>query len=405
MLGLGLFFLTLALSAFFSGSETSYVSANRLKFFLRSRAQTGKKFKKALFLNAEKFLTVTLVGNNVVMVACSSLAVLVLSPWLPQSVLPFFTAVLLLLFGEILPKYIARQMPNRLLRFIPPLYVFFHVILFPLIKLAEWVAEFVVKVLGGGDDTVTTFFKKHDLPILIREYSSFGAFRLYEQLLVKRTLQFGDKKISKVMIPRTDIQGVEAGTPFPEIQRMFIKTGLSRLPVYQDSLDNITGFLYVLDLLDGDKDMERILRHPVFFPENMYVVDALQSLREQRTSIAVVVDEHGGTAGLVTIEDILERILGSIYDEFDMEESHVKMLKNGTIIATGRTEIDDLVERYHLDIPSGDYATLAGYLESRLGYIPKEFEVIRLGNYQFDILRADSTKIQVVKITILDYSG
>lgn len=401
MLGFALFLFTLVLSAFFSGSETSYVSANRLKFFLRSREQNGKLLEKSLFLNAEKFLIVTLVGNNVVMVTCSTLAVLVFTPYLPESLLPLFTAGLLLLFGEIFPKYIAQQIPNRLLHYIPSIVVFFYILLYPLIKLAEWVSEFVVKVFGGGTDTVTTFFKRHDLPILVREYSSFGVFHRYEQLLLKRTLQISEKKISKVMIPRTDIVGIEMKTPFPEIQRLFSKTGLSRILVYKDNIDHIIGFLYVLDLLNGGKNIKKIVREPVIFPENMYVVDALQKLRDRRISIAVVVDEHGGTAGLVTVEDILEKIIGSVYDEFDLEESYVKMLKNGAIIANGRTEIDTLVERYHLQIPTGDYTTLAGYLENYLGYIPKEFEIILLGNYRFEILRADSTRILVVKINII----
>ncbi|NOY61432.1 MAG: HlyC/CorC family transporter [Calditrichaeota bacterium] len=369
-----LFFILFLLGAFFSSSETAYVASNRLK--LRLKAHEQKKDKKLFqFLtDAPRFLTTTLVGNNVVIVACSSASIVLLSPYLSETLLVLITTVFLLLFSEILPKSIAQQIPNRFLKVMGGGVNLFYYLLLPLIKLARLMSQVLVRMFGGVDLDVETFFKKSDLPILIREYSSSSTLSKEDRELVNRAVVIGDKRLHDVMVHRTEIIGVEMGTSIDEIISLFRKTGYSRFPIYEDSLDDVRGFIYVLDILNTKaSEPKSLIRPAVFFPETMRAINALHKLRKKRISVAIVVDEHGGTAGLVSIEDIVEELFGEIADEYDKEAKITKRGQKSIILTRGREEIEELVERYGLNIPKGDYVTLAGFIEAQLGHIPNTF--------------------------------
>ncbi|NIA29408.1 MAG: DUF21 domain-containing protein [Actinobacteria bacterium] len=394
-----LLFILFLLGAFFSSSETAYVASNRLK--LRLKAHEQKKDKKLfLFLtDAPKFLTTTLVGNNVVIVACSSASVVLLSPYLSETLLVLITTVFLLLFSEILPKSIAQQIPNRFLKVMGGGVNIFYYLLLPLIKLARFMSQVLVRMFGGVDLDVETFFKKSDLPILIRKYSSSNTLSKEDRELVNRAVVIGDKRLHDVMVHRTEIIGVEMGTSIDEIISLFRKTGYSRFPIYEDSLDDVRGFIYVLDILNTKaSDPKSLIRPAVFFPETMRAINALHKLRKKRISVAIAVDEHGGTAGLVSIEDIVEELFGEIADEYDKETKITKRGQESIILTRGREEIEELVERYGLNIPKGDYVTLAGFIEARLGHIPKAGEKIRLQDFEVIIIEASPTKILKVEI-------
>jgi len=394
-----LFFILFLLGAFFSSSETAYVASNRLK--LRLKAHEKKKDDKLFqFLtDAPRFLTTTLVGNNVVIVACSSVAVVLLSPYLSETLLVLTTTIFLLLFSEILPKSVAQQIPNRILKFIGRGINLFYYLLLPLIKLARLMSQVLVRLFGGVDLDVETFFTKSDLPILLREYSSSDTLSKEDRELVKRAVVIGDKRLHDIMVHRTEIIGVEMRTSIDEIISLFRKTGYSRFPVYKDSLDDVRGFIYVLDILNTKgSEPKSLIRPAVFFPETMRAINALHKLRKKHISIALAVDEHGGTAGLVTIEDIVEELFGEIADEYDQKAKITKRVQKSIILTSGREEIDELVERYGLNIPKGDYVTLAGFIEAQLGRIPKAGEKIRLPDFEVTILEASLTKILKVEI-------
>lgn len=397
-MALFLFILTLFLSALFSGSETAYVSSNRIKLFLRTRDPQQYRIHDFLIQSDRRFLTSTLVGNNVVMVACSSLAVIVFSPFLSESVLVLFTSAFLLLFGEILPKSIATLIPNRLSRNTPSILFIFYILFYPLIWLSEHVSSFLTRLLREKESQASLIFTKAELPMLVNEYAQRGLLDASGHFLFHRALEIGDKRVADVMVPRTEMIALEKNTPRTDILKAFNKTGFSRLPIFADEIDHIEGLLYVLDFIPFSEDHSLHLRPALFFPSQMRVMDALKQFKQERTSMAIVVDEHGGTAGLVTIEDIVEELFGSIIDEYDISEALVHKESESTLIADGRTEIENLRLYHNLNLPTGDYVTIGGLIEDRLGTIPEKGKQIKIGHYLVTVLDVDPTRIKQVRI-------
>lgn len=398
MLETTLFVLTLVLSALFSGSETAYVAANRMKIRIAFRENDGSSATATLLKSDQRFLATTLVGNNIVMVACSSLAVVVFSTFINEALLVLFTTMILLLFGEIFPKSITSQIPNRSLRFTIHTLTIFYILFYPLILLAEQLSHFFVWIFNREPES-SKIFSKYNLMVLVREYSSRTNTQHYYQRILSRALRFRDKKLWDVMIPRTDIKGVQQGESLESIKTIFEESGFSRLPVYNGDLDDIRGFLYVLDFYRADFGTMPPLRPPYFLPESNKVIDALKKMQEARVSMAVTVDEHGGTAGLVTIEDMVEKLVGAINDEFDLKKKHVKSSGESTLIVDGKTSVDELRERYHFDIPEGDYVTIAGLIIDVLGSIPGAGESIDFDSFKARVLDASETKIIKVWLT------
>ena len=393
-----IFVLTLLLSGYFSGSETAYVASNRLRY--QARKQENKGIDHTLFLlaDSQRFLTTTLVGNNIVMVACSSIAVVLFSPYISESLMVLVTSVSLLIFGEILPKLVAQQMPNRLTRISAPLMVVFYILFYPLNKIAGWMSQAAVNLLRGSHSEVNNFMKKQDLLILVRDYISSQTLSTHDRKLISRAIKIGDIRVSDIMVPRTDIAGIEDDTPVQEVYDLFIKTGYSRFPVYHQDMDNILGFLYYHDLLQPVTEIKSLVHDALVIPETAKAIHAMNMLKREGKSIALIIDEHGGTAGIITLENVVEQVFGSIYDEFDTHSSRIRAFNESTIVASGRTEVEDLIEQHKLPIPRGDYVTISGYLQDVLGYIPKTGDKVRLPFAVITILKADDTKITDVKI-------
>jgi len=391
-----LFVLTLILSAFFSGSETAFVSANRLKLLISQHDDRGRPFSSPL-KTEERILTSTLVGNNIMMVACSSLAVVVFSSFISSTALVFFTTSFLLLFGEILPKSIAVKIPNRLSSFSLHLLGFFAIIFYPLIWITEKLARQIVQIFGNQKE-YTFPFAKNELPLLVREYAAGENFDSHDQLLLDRSLRFLEKHIWDVMVPRTDIVGVDINASRQHIFQTFKESGFSRLPVYRKNLDHIAGFYYILDFFHNGKDLAGIMRPALVLPESMQALEALRTFQRNKVSIAVVVDEHGGTAGLVTIEDIVEMLVGAIDDEFDHNRRRIHRVGNTAIVADGRTTIDELREHFYLPLPQGEYVTVAGLIQEKLGRIAKPGENVDFPHCKIKVLESTPTRISKVWI-------
>ncbi len=391
-----LFVLTLILSAFFSSSETAYISANRFKILVKSQRKDSSRAR--LLSDDSRYLTTTLVGNNIVMVACSSLAVLVFSPFMPDSLLVLFTTSFLLIFGEVIPKSIAQQIPNRMVHFTPFLMHTFYILFFPVIHIAEWTVQILVVVLGDQRKSAITFFRKMDLPVLVRKYSSQTQINRHEHQLIARAVKIGSKRLDAVMIPRTDIVAVDENMDTDQLLLVFKESGFSRLPVFRQNIDQIVGFVYLLDFLRTQHRIKQTIRPALFLPENTRAINALSQLRNNRLSIALVVDEHGGVAGLVTIEDIIEELFGDIIDEFDDITHFIQVIDSKVLIADGRTKIDDLREKYGFAVPVGEYVTIGGFIMHELGKIPKAGTKIKLSNGIVRVLQSDERRIVKVKL-------
>jgi len=393
-----LFILTLLFSAFFSSSETAFVAANRLKLrILYHDAEAGHS-THTLLQSDQRFLTAILVGNNTMMVACSSLAVVVFSAFVSSTEMVFVTTGFLLLVGEILPKSIAAQMPNRLLRLSLGLLNISYIFFYPLIWLTEALSRLIVKIFHSSQEQ-SKLFSKFELPVLVREYASTHIFKGEDQLLLSRSLRFRDKRLWDIMIPRTEVVGVGSGSSARDVIEKFKDSGFSRLPVYEGSLDHIKGFYFVLDFIDNLHSTEGVMRPALVLPESMNAMEALRKFQKENVSIAVTVDEHGGTAGLVTTEDIVEKLVGAISDEFDKSRFMLRQTGKSALIADGRITIDELREKLHIELPEGEYVTIAGLIEEKLGRIAKAGESVDLPGYKIKVLQATNTKI--VKVWII----
>ena len=392
-----LFLFTLLLSGLFSGAETAYIAANRLKLRLRYHESGGAVSSQTLLKSDQRFLTTALVGNNIVNTACASLAAAVFAPLISDVLLVATTTVVLLIFGEVVPKSLAVQIPNRLSRFTPKVLGFFYVLFYPFIWICEVLTLFFMRLFKRTPPSFQ-LFSKPDLPVLVLEYSSANLLNEQDHQLLARALKIRERRLWDIMVPRTDIVGIEGDEPPETILEIFRDSGFSRLPVYRDQLDQIRGFLYARDFFAHSPNVPP-LRPPLFLPDSMHVIEAMQHLQERRQSIAVVVDEHGGTAGLVTLEDMVEKLVGAINDEFDRPRSRIRMSESRTVIVEGKMPIDELREVQKICLPEGDYVTVAGLLMDKLEHVPVVGEKIEIEGYTLEVVSAAAAKVLEVRIT------
>ena len=207
-------------------------------------------------------------------------------------------------------------------------------------------------------------------------------------------------RLKESMVPRTDVIAMDEQTPLRELQQIFVSTGHSKIPIFRENIDNIVGIAFAYDFFNRPESLEEIIRPATFVPETKLSKELLEEFLETKTSIAIVIDEYGGTAGLVTTEDLLEELFGDIKDEFDMDENMLRILSEVSVIASGRLEIDELAEKSTISLPDGDYETVAGYLLERLGTIPEVRDEFELDGYRFVILQAMANRIDTVRISV-----
>lgn len=416
---LALIALTLLLSAFFSGSEIAFVAANRLRVEVSARqgGKTGLIVSRFLD-NPATLLTTTLVGNNLALVAYSTLIAFYLEPPLQAffsgiagagsvativlvlSVQTLVASVIVLLFGEIVPKSVMREFANRAVFILAvPLRVSYWLLL-PMIALSRWSAALLMKVFKTETTTLSQFMRR-DFELMIEESKQAGELDLDEEesTLLSNVFALGSVRVKESMVPRTDIVAVQDTASIPDLQQTFVTSGHSKLPVYQDNIDNIVGLVFAYDLFDKPRQIMDIVRPATFVPETKLSKDLLRDFLETGTSIAVVIDEYGGTAGLVTTEDVLEELFGDIQDEFDEEDHLLRTVDEDTVVASGRVDIDELRERVGFTLPDdGEYETVAGFILARLGTIPAQRDEFALDGYRFVVLSATSNRVDLVRI-------
>jgi len=398
------FFMILALlsSAFFSGSETALTSVRRIKLEVwLKNGRRGAKQALAFIQHPEQFLTTTLVGTNIATVTASALMVVYLEPYLSGIIITVITSMLLLIFGEILPKTVAREKSAILtLRFTNVLRVV-YIILFPIIWTVIKISRFLLIILGLESLSMKNIFTRKDLDMLMRESEQFGLVDKYKRYIISRLILKGNQKTRDIMIPRTEITAVKSRESIPEAFQIFESTGYSRLPVMKKNIDEIIGMITVKDLLLEKPDrLKQILRDLLFVPHTRLIASLLREMQQKGMGMAIVVDEYGGTAGLVTIEDIVEEFVGEIQDEFDGETRLYRKIAPMQIDANARVEIAELNERFGLHLPRGNFNTLGGLIMDTLGRIPKKGERIELPTCMLVILSAFKKKINWVRISI-----
>ncbi len=392
-------FVLLFLSAFFSASEIAFITANKIKLEIKARSSSIAKIANDFAKKPETFLVTILIGNNFVNIALSSILTFILKTTtnLNDFTILILIAFLLLIFGESVPKSIARESADWFVLFASlPLKLAYFIFL-PAVKLMKLASERILKILKIKTETIEQFFSKRDFEILIKE----SEVEQKIDIPFSKVFKLESMSVEEAMRPRTEIIGVEKNMRMKDIIETFAKSGHSRLPVYDETIDNIVGIIYVKDLFKNPKTIEEILKEPYFVPEKKRCIELLKDFKEKNISLAIVVDEFGGVSGLITLEDVIEELVGEIEDEFDVRKKLVQKIDANTFILNGMTEIDHLNEEYKLNIPKGDYETISGFVINNIGRIPSKGEEFIIGDFKITILNATKTKINSLKLTVL----
>ena len=399
-------------SAFFSGMEIAFVSANKLHIELEKKRKgflpdiLGK-----LTSNSSKFITTMLVGNNIALVIYSYFMGKVIVGYLGISsilIQTIISTILILITAEFLPKAIFRVYANETLKiFALPAYIF-YLLLYFFSFFINTISDFFLKLLFRTDkDYQQTEFSKEELGDYISEQIENGNGNEEEIdseiQIFQNALEFQKVKAREIMVPRTEILAIEIHECVSKLSESFIDSGYSKILVYKTSLDDIIGHVNAFELFKKPKTIKSILLPVEIVPESMMISDVLNSLMKKRKSIAVVVDEYGGTSGMITVEDIVEELFGEIEDEHDVQELTDEKISDSKFKLSARLEIDYLNEEYNLTIPKEEaYETLGGYIIDHTENIPEKGEVLNIMNFKITILKVSSSKIEEIQLEIVD---
>lgn len=412
--------ITLAFSAFFSGMEIAFISANRLKIALDNK-QGGVKAKILAYFakNPASFIGTMLLGNNAAIVVYSMfmamaiddpLTELIGMAWLVLLIQTIITTILVLIFAEFLPKAIFRINPNRALSMLAvPLVIIYGILWLPtflIIGLAELILKIFIREKGDNSQIV---FEKVDLDNYLEEYTNDtenSSVLDHEVKIFHNALNFADVIARDCMVPRNEIIAFEIEEDLVGLREKFIETGLSKILIYRETVDNIIGYIHSYELFKSPETIKSILLPVSIIPETINANKILEELINKNRSIALVVDEYGGTAGMVTMEDVIEEIFGEIQDEHDLSDVSNKRINSTEFELNGRAEIDFLNEEFRLNLPlSEEYETLGGFIISEIQNIPQQGEVIRIGNFVITIKEVSNTKIEMVRVLLIEESS
>lgn len=407
--------ICLIASAFFSGMEIAFVSANNLKIELDKKngvftARINSWFKQ----KPSFFIGTMLVGNNIALVIYGIEIAKVLEPQIELIYANDFfvlitqtiiSTIIILFTAEFLPKAIFRINPNLILSF----FTFFNLMMFALLSIPMFItigiAQILLKIfVSNNTETENTNFGRIDLDNFVKEMSerAKNEGKMEQEIqMFNNALEFSDVKIRECMIPRNEIEAINVSNSVDVLREKFTSTGYSKILVYRDSIDNIIGYVHSFDLLKKPEAITSILRPVSIVPETLKANEMLQTFTKQQRNIAIVVDEFGGTAGMVTTEDLMEEIFGEIEDEHDSEDFVEQELGKNSFRFSARLEIDYINETYDLQLPeSEEYETLAGLIIYNYESIPEQNEIIVVGKYQILVEQVSNNKIEVVKIII-----
>jgi len=409
--------VSIILSAFFSGMEIAFVSANKLHIELeKKRDGFTAKILNRITQKSSKFITTMLVGNNISLVIYSYymgeflVDIIPLKSYNDFSILliqTIISTILILITAEFLPKTIFRIYANEVLKiFAVPAYLFY--ILFHFFSgFITFISDFFLRVFFKTNaDKQQTEFSKEELGNYISEQLETGNDQDEvdsEIQIFQNALDFHDVKAREVMVPRTEIVAVELHEKVANLKSIFIDTGLSKVLVYKSSLDDVIGYVNAFELFKKPKTIKSILLPVEIVPESMMINDVLNSLMKKRKSVAIVVDEYGGTSGIITVEDIVEELFGEIEDEHDNQKFLEEKISQNEFYFSARLEVDYLNEEYDLNIPKSEaYETLGGFILAHLESIPEESEIVNIDNFEIRVLQVSSAKIEEVSLKIIN---
>lgn len=411
--------ISLVFSAFFSGMEIAFITSNKLKIELdKNKGLFAAKILSEFFDNPSRLLGALLLGNNIALVVYGIAMAAILGPFI-LSILPpgyssefivlilqtLISTLLILITGEFIPKALFRINSNRVLNFLAIPVKIYYWIFYPFIHFIVWISEFILEKIFRLKLIHQDYpFSPVDLDNYIKEFSRDGkeiTEARQEIQMLQNAIDFRKVKLRECMIPRTDITAIEQTDSIENLTKCFIDSGHSKVLIYKESVDNIIGFVHSSDIFKKPADILSVTHTIPIIPETMLANNVLSMFINQAKSIAVVVDEFGGTSGVVTMEDIIEEIFGEIEDEFDVEEMVEKQINANEFIFSARLEIDYLNEKYKFNLPeSDDYETLGGLIINVHESIPPVNEIIKINSYRFAIIQASESRIELVHLTV-----
>ena len=403
LIGVILLVVSLILVAFFSSSEAALISVNKIR--IRHLAEQGNPSAQSvqrIARNPDQLFATILTSENLFIIFATSIGTaLAIGLFGQKGVLlaTILMTVIIVIFGEITPKTLAAQNSERYSLTIARIMEAIIRGLYPLIYAFRLLPRLVGRLIGGRD--VSPFVTEEEIKMLINISEEQGVVIEQERRLLQEIFAFADRVAREVMVPRTEISCVEADANRNEVLVLMRKTGHTRVPVFQESVDNIIGLYHAKDLLMAkeDEDLSRLRRRVLHVPESKKLIELLSELQLQRAHLAIVVDEHGGTAGLITLEDLLEEIVGEIRDEYDREAPLIRQMSENVAVVEGRCSVDEVNEILATGIPeSEDYETLGGFILKELGEIPQRRQKLRVGDLTFTVVQLEGNRVARVRI-------
>jgi CBS domain containing-hemolysin-like protein len=398
--------------------EIAFISASKLKIELeRKKSRYLSKILGLFLKNPSQFIATMLIGNNFALVIYGIFTAILLEPflrlaisndWLVLLSQTILSTIIILITGEFTPKILFRINPNRILRVFATPGMFFYIVFYPIARFSTFLSNSFLRLIAGKaaiSNTQASVFDRYDLSDLIVQHQSLSnnpSASKHNVRMFRNVLDFHDITIRECIVPRNELVAVDVTEPVKNLNSKFTETGYSRILVYEEHIDNIIGYIHTSDMFTMPTSIKSVIHQMPIVPETMPANKLLKKFIKQRKSIALVVDEFGGTSGIVTLEDIIEEIIGEIEDEHDTNQYEEQQLDENRYLFSGRLEIDHLNEKYGFGLEEDEqYETLAGFIIHHHRNIPKANQVIAIGKYRFKILKATNTQITTVEMTIV----
>ena len=406
----------IVLSAVFSSAETAFLSTNRIR--MRNLAEDGDKramLVMSMLEKQNKLISSLLVGNNIVNISASAIATKVATDIFNDAGVGIATGVmtlLVLVFGEVIPKNLAAAHAESWAMTVAPFIRAVSIALAPIVLLMTLLSDGMVKFSKKYDDDDDPTITEDEFRLLVNVGQEEGVFDESESEMINSIMEFDEIVVKEIMVPRIDIVGIDGEDSINEALRLIIDGGHSRIPVYEDSIDNIVGILYAKDIFahlgeDFDKlQVKTLIRQAYYIPETKKVDDLLEELRMKKVHMAVILDEYGGTSGLITIEDLLEEIIGDIQDEFDVEEDLIVMQSDAVLVADARTPISDVEEAFDIELDQeilddSEADTIGGLVFEHLGGIPEKGDEVTIDRFHIRVVDVEGRRITKVEVLLL----
>ena len=407
--------VTMVFSAFFSGMEIAFVSSNRMRAEMdKEKMPLSSHALEVFYSHPNNFVSTMLVGNNIALVVYGILIANLFDNTIFKGMDAAFTVpadtilstIIVLFTGEFLPKSLFKSNPNRLLAIFAIPAFLCYVVLWPISRFSTWLSRIFLRIFGiklekeNADDA----FTKVDLDYLVQ--TSINNAENEEDIedevkIFQNALDFADTKVRDCMVPRTEIRAVEDNCSLDELMTVFVESGKSKIIVYHDDIDHITGYIHSSEMFRAPKEWRDNIQKMPYVPETMTARKLMQTFLQKKKSLAVVIDEFGGTSGIVSLEDIVEEIFGDIEDEHDSNNYVAKQVGNGEYMLSARLEIEKVNEMFDLELPESDeYMTIGGLILHEYQSFPKLNEVVTIGRYEFKIVKNTATKIELVRLKV-----